>query len=368
MSDKITTLHPKNNLNVNIYPNVKDENIPDTIARKAGTDMSLSENLSVAGNTELTGTLKVEGSADLGSDLDVDGNLSVNNTDNISFKESSDTLTDKLDAKQDTLVAGDNITIDGNVISASGTELSEVENLSVTGTLTLPSASAISLTDGDAYVDLSSNQIITGQKEFHGTGTSTPHVFLNYEQSSDGIIVSYSSNPYQSGSFTGPLRVLINTAYIEITWAKGKERYMGTYRYDRYTYRPYSSGNATAFVFPISKSQGTYTLATTDDIPSVPTYYNHLIKVTLTSSSADFYLNIVTQSSTAITTASALAGAIYAKTGGGYYPIASPTSYGCINAITTSAVTISGYISGSSVSVPVTDDTATITDNVVEIS
>lgn len=45
--DIITTLHRKDDSSVNIYPNVKDENIPDTIQRK----LKAGENISITDNT-----------------------------------------------------------------------------------------------------------------------------------------------------------------------------------------------------------------------------------------------------------------------------------------------------------------------------
>jgi hypothetical protein len=70
MADKITTLKTKGNDNV--YPNVLDQNIPETIARNDHVNQAFVE---------------VEG---------------------------------KIAGKQDKLTAGANITIQGNVISATG--------------------------------------------------------------------------------------------------------------------------------------------------------------------------------------------------------------------------------------------------------
>ena len=70
MADKITTLRTKSGDNV--YPNVLDSNIPETIARNDHVNQAFVE---------------VEG---------------------------------KIAGKQDKLTAGDNITIQGNVISATG--------------------------------------------------------------------------------------------------------------------------------------------------------------------------------------------------------------------------------------------------------
>ena len=69
MADKITTLRTKSNDNV--YPNVLDQNIPETIARNDHVNQAFVE---------------VEG---------------------------------KIAGKQDKLTAGDNITIQGNTISAN---------------------------------------------------------------------------------------------------------------------------------------------------------------------------------------------------------------------------------------------------------
>ena len=44
MADKITTLHPENDTSINLYPNVKDENIPNTIARVSYVDQGDNEN------------------------------------------------------------------------------------------------------------------------------------------------------------------------------------------------------------------------------------------------------------------------------------------------------------------------------------
>ena len=44
MADKITTLHPENDTSINLYPNVKDENIPSTIARVSYVDAGDNEN------------------------------------------------------------------------------------------------------------------------------------------------------------------------------------------------------------------------------------------------------------------------------------------------------------------------------------
>ena len=44
MADKITTLHPENDTSINLYPNVKDENIPNTIARVSYVDEGDHEN------------------------------------------------------------------------------------------------------------------------------------------------------------------------------------------------------------------------------------------------------------------------------------------------------------------------------------
>ncbi|MBS7336599.1 MAG: hypothetical protein KIG81_01930 [Thermoguttaceae bacterium] len=44
MADKITTLHPENDTSINLYPNVKDENIPNTIARVSYVDERDNEN------------------------------------------------------------------------------------------------------------------------------------------------------------------------------------------------------------------------------------------------------------------------------------------------------------------------------------
>lgn len=46
MADVITTLHPEGAPEDNLYPNVKDENIPSTIARKSDLDYSLNTLLS----------------------------------------------------------------------------------------------------------------------------------------------------------------------------------------------------------------------------------------------------------------------------------------------------------------------------------
>ena len=44
MADKITTLHPENDTSINLYPNVKEENIPNTIARVSYVDAGDNEN------------------------------------------------------------------------------------------------------------------------------------------------------------------------------------------------------------------------------------------------------------------------------------------------------------------------------------
>lgn len=80
MTDKKTTLKTKGGDNV--YPNVLDANIPDTIAR-------------------MTQLSKVEKSV----------------KDEIA--QSTNSLKGEIDGKQDTLTAGTNITITGNTISAT---------------------------------------------------------------------------------------------------------------------------------------------------------------------------------------------------------------------------------------------------------
>lgn len=52
MADILTTLHRKDDPSDNIYPNVKDENIPDTIQRK----LSAGENISIDSNNTISAT------------------------------------------------------------------------------------------------------------------------------------------------------------------------------------------------------------------------------------------------------------------------------------------------------------------------
>jgi len=53
MADVITTLHPEGAPEDNLYPNVKDENIPSTIARK--TDIKYTSEELVSGQIAFTG-------------------------------------------------------------------------------------------------------------------------------------------------------------------------------------------------------------------------------------------------------------------------------------------------------------------------
>ena len=96
MADKITTLKTKSGDNV--FPNVKENNIPATIARVADVDQTIK-------------TTKDS----LQSDINAIGA--------------------KTDTKQDKLTAGDNITIQGNVISAT-TGGSVPDNVVLYGDLT----------------------------------------------------------------------------------------------------------------------------------------------------------------------------------------------------------------------------------------
>lgn len=81
MADKKTTLKTKTGDNV--YPNVLDGNIPATIARVADVDQTIK-------------------------------------TTKESLQSNIDAIGAKTDTKQDKLTAGDNITIQDNVISATG--------------------------------------------------------------------------------------------------------------------------------------------------------------------------------------------------------------------------------------------------------
>lgn len=80
MADKTTTLKTKSGDNV--FPNVKESNIPATIARVADVDQTIKTT-----KESLEGEINAIGA--------------------------------KTDTKQDKLTAGDNITIQGNTISAS---------------------------------------------------------------------------------------------------------------------------------------------------------------------------------------------------------------------------------------------------------
>lgn len=106
MPKKITTLYMYNDLGTAIYPNVVDENIPDTIMRvdDLGTELSkLTEYTFLApvtigasgkeqsfylyGSATVSGTLDVEGKATFGGDAEVDGKLQINSASDLVIKD-----------------------------------------------------------------------------------------------------------------------------------------------------------------------------------------------------------------------------------------------------------------------------------------
>ena len=110
---KVTTLHPYNNLSENIYPNVVDENIPDTILRKSDLLTSLQGQDVTLGNLTLTsltvgtvnigaGAVKYDGTsldiskpvnfeddAVFGKNAEVDGTVTLNSPTDVKFKTGS---------------------------------------------------------------------------------------------------------------------------------------------------------------------------------------------------------------------------------------------------------------------------------------
>lgn len=106
MPKKITTLYMYNDLSTAIYPNVVDENIPDTIMRvdDLGTELSkLTEYTFLApvtigasgkeqsfylyGSATVSGALDVEGKATFGGDAEVKGTLQINSASDLVIKD-----------------------------------------------------------------------------------------------------------------------------------------------------------------------------------------------------------------------------------------------------------------------------------------
>lgn len=102
MADKITTL--KLSDNTKVYPNTKDQNIPDTIARVndlnpikedinslktqvSSIDTKTQNITGVGTGTSMVGTLDVEGKLTAGGDAEVDGKLKVNEFSDIVDKD-----------------------------------------------------------------------------------------------------------------------------------------------------------------------------------------------------------------------------------------------------------------------------------------
>lgn len=118
---KVTTLHPYNNLSENIYPNVVDENIPDTILRKSdlltslqGQDVTLGSLILTsltAGTADIgSGAVKYDGTSldiskpanfeddvVMGKNAEVDGTVTLNSPTDIRFKTGSLDFTELTD-------------------------------------------------------------------------------------------------------------------------------------------------------------------------------------------------------------------------------------------------------------------------------
>lgn len=116
MADVIATLHRRNDPTTNIYPNVKDTNIPDTILRVAdlGKYINLLSSLKISGDGDfisvtsdvgtfttadittlnVSGLSQFEGKATFGSDMEVDGGLTLNSPSDLHFKRGDTDYTD----------------------------------------------------------------------------------------------------------------------------------------------------------------------------------------------------------------------------------------------------------------------------------
>lgn len=116
MADIITTLHKRNDPTANIYPNVKDTNIPDTILRVAdlGKYVNLLSSIKINGDADyvsvtadvgtfatadittlnISGISQFEGKSTFGSDVEVDGGLTLNSPSSLHFKTGDKDYTD----------------------------------------------------------------------------------------------------------------------------------------------------------------------------------------------------------------------------------------------------------------------------------
>lgn len=116
MADIITTLHKRNDPSVDIYPNVKDTNIPDTILRVAdlGKYVNLLTSIKINGDADyvsvtadvgtfatadittlnVSGISQFEGKSTFGSDVEVDGGLTLNSPSSLHFKTGDTDYTD----------------------------------------------------------------------------------------------------------------------------------------------------------------------------------------------------------------------------------------------------------------------------------
>ena len=125
---------------------------PTQYYNKTATDALLDEKLDVTAYT-----LTVDSVLDSGSTNPVENRVIYNKIDEVEQVTAAalNNLNDALNEKQSTLVAGDNITISGNVISASGGDVTVDSNFDINSTNPVTN-SAISrkLTNGDGNITL----------------------------------------------------------------------------------------------------------------------------------------------------------------------------------------------------------------------